>query len=90
MAASEREVWQGQDRKGTVEAKEDLNFEVTGEGTVGSDGIGELVFLLNCQLPCLCFSTCDRVGAVDNHQVLLLHFDKVAGKLVQYGDKRKG
>jgi len=89
-AASEREVWQGRDRKGMKEAEEDLDFEVTGKVTVGSDGIGELIFLLNCRLPCLCFSTCDRVRATNDRQALLLHFNEVAGKLVWYGGNIRG
>jgi len=84
------EVWQGRNRKGTVEAEEDLDFEVAGKATVGGNGGGELVFLLNCQLPCLCFSTCDRARTVDDRQALLLRFDEVAGKLVRYGGDVRG
>ena len=85
-AASEREVWQGQDRKGMKESEEYFDFEVAGKATVGSDGVGELILLLNCQLPCLCFSTCDRARTVNDRQALLLCSDKVVGKLVRYGD----
>jgi len=46
--ASEREVWQGRNRKGTVESEEDLDFEVAGKATVGGDGVGKLILLLNC------------------------------------------
>jgi len=47
-AASEREVWQGQDRKGTKESEEYFDFEVAGKATVGGDGVGKLILLLNC------------------------------------------
>ena len=78
-AVSEREVWLGRDRKGTKESEEYFDFEVAGKVTVGGNGIGELVLFLNCQLPGLHFSTCDRAWTIDNRQALLLHFDKVAG-----------
>jgi len=47
-AASEREVWQGQDRKGTKESEEYFDFEVAGKVTVGGNGVGKLILLLNC------------------------------------------
>jgi len=43
--ASEREVWQGQNRKGMVESEEDLDFEVAGKATIGGNGSGKLIFL---------------------------------------------
>jgi len=84
-AASEREVWQGRNRKGTVESEEDLDFEVAGKATVGGDSVGKLILLLNCRLPCLRLSTCDRARTINDRQALLLHFDEMAGKLVRYG-----
>jgi len=47
-AASEREVWQGWDRKGTKESEEYFDFKVAGKATVGGDSVGKLIFLLNC------------------------------------------
>ena len=88
--ASKREVWQGRNRKGTVESEEDLDFKVAGKVTVGGNGSGELIFFLNCQLPCLRFSTCDRARTVDDRQALLLHFNEVTGKLVRYGGNVRG
>jgi len=87
---SEREVWQGRDRKGTKESEEYCDFEVAGKVTVGGDGVGELILLLNCRLPCSRFSTCDRARTVNDRQVLLLRFDEVAGKLVWYGGNIRG
>jgi len=84
-AASEREVWQGRNRKGMVEAEEDLDFEVTGKATVGSNGSSELVFLFEGCFSGDSFFAGDRAGAVDNRQALLLRFDEVTGKLVRYG-----
>jgi len=87
---SEREVWQGRNRKGTVEAEEDLNFEVADKATVGGNGSGELVFLFEGGFSSNSFFAGDRAGTVDDRQALLLRFDEVAGKLVRYGGKRKG
>jgi len=89
-AASEREVWQGRNRKGTVEAKEDLNFEVAGKATVGSNGSGELIFLFEGGLSSNCFFAGDRAGTVDDRQALLLRSDEVTGKLVRYGGNIRG
>jgi len=89
-AASEREVWQGRNRKGTVEAEEDLNFEVAGKATVGGNGSGELTFLFEGSLSSDCFFAGDRAGTVDDRQALLLRFDEVTGKLVRYGGNVRG
>jgi len=89
-AASEREVWQGRNRKGTVEAEEDLDFEVAGKMTVGGNGSGELVFLFEGGLSSNSFCAGDRVGTVDDRQALLLRFDEVMGKLVRYGGNVRG
>jgi len=88
-AASEREVWQGRDRKGMKESKEYFDFEVAGKATVGGDGVGKLILLLNCRLPCLHLSTCDRARTINDRQALLLRSDEVAGKLVQYGGRKR-
>jgi len=85
-AASEREVWQGRNRKGTVESEEDLDFEVTGKATVGGNGSGKLTLFFDGGLPSDSFFAGDRARTVDNRQALLLRFDEVAGKLVRYGD----
>ena len=85
-AVSEQEVWQGQNRKGMVEAKEDLDLKVTGKATVGSNGSGELVFLFKDCFSSESFFTGDRAGTVDDCQVLLLHFDEVTREVVRYGD----
>ena len=90
LAASEREVQQGWERKGTKESEEYFDFEVAGKATVGGDGIGKLILLFNCRLPFLRLSTCDRARTVNDCQVLLLRFDEVAGKLVQYGGNVRG
>jgi len=90
VAASKREVWQGRNRKGTVEAEEDLDFEVAGKATVGGNGSSELVFLFEGGLPSDSFFAGDRTRTVNDRQALLLHFDKVAGKLVGYGGNGKG
>jgi len=90
VAASEREVWQGRDRKGMVEAEEDLDFKVAGKVTVGGNGGSKLVFLFDGCLPSEVFFAGDRARTVDNRQVLLLRFNKVAGKLVWYGGNSKG
>jgi len=89
-AASEREVWQGRDRKGMKESKEYFDFKVAGKVTVGGDGVGKLVLLLNCRLPCLRLSTCDRARTINDRQALLLCFDEMAGKLVRYGGNVRG
>ena len=89
-AASEREVWQGWNRKGTVEAEEDLDFEVADKATVGGNGSGELIFLFEGGLSSNSFCTGDRVGTVDDRQALLLRFDEVMGKLVRYGGNVRG
>ena len=89
-AASEREVWQGRNRKGTVEAEEDLDFKVTGKATVGGNGSGELIFLFKGSFSSDSFFAGDRAGTVDDCQVLLLRLDEVAGKVVRYGGNRKG
>jgi len=85
-AASEREVWQGRNRKGTVEAKENLDFEVADKATVGGNGSGKLVFLLEGSFSSNSFCAGDRAGTVDDRQALLLRSDEVTGKLVRYGD----
>ena len=85
-ATSEREVWQGQNRKGTVEAEKDLDFEVTGKVTVGGNSGGELIFLFEGGFSSDSFFAGDRARTVDDRQVLLLRFDEVTGKLVRYGD----
>jgi len=79
VAASKREVWQGWNRKGTVEAKEDLDFEVIGKVTVGSNGCGKLVFLFEGCFPSNGLFAGDRARTINNCQVLLLHFYEVAG-----------
>jgi len=89
-AASEREVWQGRNRKGTVESEEDLDFEVTGKATVGSNGSGELVFLFEGGFSSNSFFAGDRVGTVNDRQALLLRFDEVVGKLVRYVGNVRG
>ena len=89
-AASKREVWQGWDRKGTKESEEYFDFEVAGKATVGGNGVGKLILLLNCRLPCLCLSTCDRARTINNRQALLLRFDEMVGKLVWYGGNVRG
>jgi len=43
VAVSEREVWQGRNRKGMVEAKEDLDFKVAGKATVGGNSGSDLI-----------------------------------------------
>ena len=89
-AASEREVWQGRNRKGTVEAEENLDFEVAGKTTVGGNGSGKLVFLLEGCFSSDSFFAGDRAGAVNDRQAPLLHFDEVAGKLVRHGGNVRG
>jgi len=84
--ASEREVWQGWNRKGMVESEENLDFEVAGKATIGSNGGGELIFLFEGSFSDGRFFTGDRARTVDNRQALLLLSDEVAGKLVRYGD----
>ena len=88
MAASKREVWQGWNRKGMVEAKED--FEVAGEATVGGNSGSKLTFVFEGGLSSDSFFAGDRMGTVNDRQALLLHFDEVAGKLVWYGGNGKG
>jgi len=66
VAASEREVWQGWNRKGTVESEEDLDFEVAGKATVGGNGGGELIFLFEESLSSDSFFTGDRARAVND------------------------
>jgi len=88
--ASEREVWQGQNRKGMVEAEEDLDFEVAGKVTVGGNSCGKLVFLLEGCVPSDSLFAGDRTRTVDNRQALLLHLHEVVRKLVWYGDSSKG
>ena len=90
MAASEREVWQGQNRKGMVGAEEDLDFKVAGKATVGSNGGGKLILLFEGSFSSDCFFTGDRAGTVNDRQVLLLRFDEMAGKLVRYGGNVRG
>jgi len=88
--ASEREVWQGRNRKGTVEAEEDLDFEVAGKATVGGNGSSELIFLFEGSFSSDSFFAGDRAGTVNDRQALLLRFDEVAGKLVRYGGNVRG
>jgi len=88
--ASEREVWQGQNRKGTVEAEEDLDFKVADKVTVGSNSGSELVLLFEGSLPSESFFVRDRAGTIDDRQALLLRFNEVVGKLVWYGGNGKG
>jgi len=90
VAASKREVWQGRNRKGTVEAKEDLDLEVAGKATVSGNGGGELVFLFNHCLSSEGFFTGDRARVVDDHQALLLRFDEVTREMVWYGGNVRG
>jgi len=85
-AASEREVWQGRNRKGMVESVEDLDFKVTGKATVGGNSGSELIFLFKGGFSSDSFFAGDRARTIDDHQVLLLRFDEVAEKLVRYGD----
>jgi len=73
-----------------VESKEDLDFEVAGKATVGSNGSGELIFLFEGSFSSDSFFAGDRVRTVNDCQALLLRFDEVAGKLVQYGGNSKG
>jgi len=89
-AASEREVWQGRNRKGMVEAEEDLDFEVADKATVGGNGSGELIFLFEGGFSSDSFFARDRAGTVNDRQALLLRFDEVAGKLVRYGGDVRG
>jgi len=89
-AVSEREVWQGQDRKGTVEAEEDLDFKVADKATVGGNGGGELMLLFERDFFSNLFFASDRAGTVDDRQALLLRFDEVVGKLVRYGGNIRG
>jgi len=89
-AASEREVWQGRNRKGTVESKEDLDFEVTGKATAGGNGGGELILFFEGGFSSNSFFAGDRARTVNDRQALLLCFDKVVGKLVRYGDNVRG
>jgi len=89
-AASEREVWQGWNRKGMVEAEEDLDFEVAGKVTVGSNSSGELIFLFEGDFSSDSFFAGDRARAINDCQALLLRFDEVAGKLVRYGGNIRG
>jgi len=89
-AASEREVWQGRNRKGTVETEEDLDFEVADKATVGDNGSGELIFFFESGLSSDSFFAGDRAGTVNDRQVLLLRFDEVAGKLVRYVGNVRG
>jgi len=89
-AASEREVWQGWNRKGTVEAEEDLDFEVAGKATVGGNSSSELVFLLEGCFSGDSFFARDRAGTINDRQALLLCFDEVTGKLVRYGGNVRG
>jgi len=84
--ASEREIWQGRNRKGTVESEEDLDFEVTGKATVGGNGGGKLVLLFEGGFSSDSFFAGDRARTVNDHQALLLRFNKVTGELVRYGD----
>jgi len=86
VAASKREVWQGQNRKGTVEAKEDLDFEVAGKATVGGNGGSELVLLFDRCISSEGFFAGDRARVVDDCQGLLLRFDKMTREMVWYGD----
>jgi len=90
VAASEREVWEGRNRKGTVEAEEDLDFEVADKVTVGGNGSGELVFLFEGCFSSGSFFAGDRAGTVNDCQALLLRFDEVTGKLVRYGGNVRG
>jgi len=85
VVASKREVWQGRNRKGTVEAEEDLDFEVAGKATVGGNGGGELILLFKGGLSSDSFFARDRARTIDGRQALLLRFDEVMGKLVRYG-----
>jgi len=86
VTASEREVWQGRNRKGMVESEEDLDFEVAGKATIGGNGSGELILFFEGGFSSDSFFAGDRVRTVDNRQALLLCFDEVVGKLVRYGD----
>jgi len=79
VAVSEREVWQGQNRKGMVESKEDLDFKIAGKATVGGNGSGELILFFEGGLSDDSFFAGDRARTIYNHQVLLLRFDEVAG-----------
>ena len=90
VAASEWEVWQGHNRKGAVEAEEDLNFEVADKATVGGNGSGKLVLFFERDFPSKGFFANDRARTIDDCQVLLLHFNKMMRELVRYGDYHKG
>ena len=87
---SEREVWQGQNRKGTVESEENLDLEVAGKATVGGNGSGELILLFKGGFSSDSFFAGDRARTVDDCQALLLCFDEVTGKVVRYGGKVRG
>jgi len=78
-ATSEREVWQGRNRKGTVESEEDLDLEVAGKATVGGNGSGELIFFFEGSFSSDSFFAGDRVRTVDDRQALLLRSDEVTG-----------
>jgi len=87
---SKTEVWQGWNRKGVVEAEENLYFKGAGKVTVGGNGSGELVLFFDRCLSSKGFFIGDRAGTVHDHQALLLHFDKVTREMVRYGDYLKG
>ena len=69
-----------------MEAKEDLDFEVAGKATVGGNSSSKLILLFEGGFSGNSFFAGDRARTVDDCQALLLRFDKVTGKLVQYGD----
>jgi len=73
-----------------VEAEEDLDFEVADKATVGGNGSGKLVFLLEGCFSSDSFFAGDRAGTVNDRQALLLRFDEVTGKLVRYGGNARG
>jgi len=89
-AASEREVWQGRNRKGAVEAEEDLNFKVADKATVGGNSSGKLVLFFERDFSSEVFLTGNRARTVDDRQALLLCFNEVTRELVRYGGNVRG
>jgi len=87
---SKREVWQGRNRKGTVESEEDLDFEVAGKVTVGGNGSGELILFFEGGFSSNSLFAGDRARTIDDRQALLLRSDEVTGKLVRYGGNVRG
>jgi len=73
-----------------VEAKEDLDFEVADKATVGGNGVCKLMLFFDHGFPSDSFFASDRARTIDNHQVLLLCFNKVTRELVRYSGNVRG